>query len=64
MRTPLFIVVSKVTQVLGGILMVVTALRSGRDSAGGSIEYDSKKELSGGSIMVLYWKGYFCGMQI
>ena len=36
-RPPLFIVVSKVTQVLGDIYMVETLFRSGRDSSGGSI---------------------------
>ena len=52
-HVPLFIVVSKVTQVLGGIIMVATALMSVIDRAGGSIEYDSKKEVNGESIVVL-----------
>ena len=52
-RPPLFIVVFKVTQVLGGLQMVATVSRSGRDSAGGSIECESEKEVSGESIVVL-----------
>ena len=35
MRAPLFIAVSKVTQVLGGLRMVAKAFRSGRDIEGG-----------------------------
>ena len=42
-RPHLFIVVSNVTQVLGGLRMVATALRIIRDSAGGSIDYESEK---------------------
>ena len=41
-----------------------TPLGSGRDSAGGSIECDSEKEVSGESIVVLSWKGHFSGTQI
>ena len=37
LRPPLFIVVFKVTQVLGGLRMLVTVFRSVRDSSGGSI---------------------------
>ena len=59
----MFIVVSKVTQVLGGLQMVVTVLRSGRDSAGGSIEYEREKGVSGESIAVVSWKGHFCDTQ-
>ena len=33
--------------------------RSGRYSAGGSIGYDIEKEVSGESIVLLSWKGYF-----
>ena len=62
-RSPLYIFVSKVTQVLVGLQMVATALRGGRDSAGGSIECESEKEVSGGSIVALSWKGNFGGTQ-
>ena len=48
---------------LGGLRMLATALRSGRDSAGGSIECDIEKEVSGESIVVISWKGNFCGTQ-
>ena len=43
--------------------MVKMALRSGKDSAGGSIEFKSEKEVSGEYIVVLSWKGHFYGMQ-
>ena len=43
--------------------MVATALRSGRDSAGGSIEFASKKEVIAKTIVVLYWKGHICRTQ-
>ena len=43
--------------------MASMKLKSGRDSAGGSIEYDSEKEVSDGSIVVLSWKGFFFGTQ-
>ena len=59
----LFIVVSKVTQVMGGLQIVATSSSSGRDSTGSSIEYDSKKEVSGESIVVISWKGHFCRTQ-
>ena len=39
------------------------ALRSGRDRAGGSIECEREKEVSGDSIVVLSWKGHFGGTQ-
>ena len=38
-------------------------LRSARDSAGGSIECESEKEVSRESIVVLSWKGHFDGTQ-
>ena len=44
--------------------MAETALRIGSDNKGGSIKYESEKEVSGESIVVLYWKGHFCGTQI
>ena len=43
--------------------MVATKLRSSRDIVFGSIDYDSEKEVSGESIVVLSWKGNFCGTQ-
>ena len=43
--------------------MVTTELRSGRESAGGSIEYESDKEVCGESIVVISWKGHFGGTQ-
>ena len=43
--------------------MVATELSSGRDTTGGSIECVSEKEVSGESIVVLYWKGHFGGTQ-
>ena len=54
---PFFIVISKVTQVLGGLRMAATASRSGRDSAGGSLECVREKEVIGESIVVLSYKG-------
>ena len=62
-RDPLlFIVVSKVTQVVGGLQMVATALISIRDIPGGSIEYESEKGVIDESIAVLSWKVHFCGL--
>ena len=43
--------------------MVATALSSGRDITGGSIECESEKEVSGDSIVVLSWKVHFGGTQ-
>ena len=43
--------------------MVATSLRSGRDSSGGSIGFESEKEVSCESIVVLSWKGHFVGTQ-
>ena len=57
------IVVSKVTQVLGGLLIVSTSFRSGADISVGSIEYESEKEVSGESTVVVSWKGHFDGTQ-
>ena len=41
--------------------MVEMELMSDRDRKGGSIEYDSDKEVIGESIVVLSWKGHFTG---
>ena len=43
--------------------MVSTALSSGIDKVGVSIEFDSEKEVSGESIVVLSWKGHYGGTQ-
>ena len=43
--------------------MVATVFMSGRDSLGGLIEYESEKEVSGESIVVVSWKGHFGGTQ-
>ena len=43
--------------------MVTTALRYGKVSAGGLIECENDKEVSGESIVVLSWKGHFGGTQ-
>ena len=59
----MLIVVYKVTQVMGDIQMMSTEFKSGRDSSCGSIEYESNKEVSGESIVVLSWKGHFFGTQ-
>ena len=48
---------------LGGLRIVATSWRSGRDSVGVSIDYDIEKEVSGESIVVVSWKGHFCRMQ-
>ena len=37
--------------------------RIGRDITGGSIDYDIDKEVIGESIVVVSWKGHFCGTQ-
>ena len=42
-----------------GLQMVTTALRCGKVRAGGLIECENDKEVSGESIVVLSWKGYF-----
>ena len=43
--------------------MMATVFRSVIDSAGGSIECESDKKVSGDSIVVLSWKGHLCGTQ-
>ena len=58
-RAQLFIAVSRVIQVLGGLQMVEMSFRSGRDVACGSVECDSEKEVGGESIVVLSSKGHF-----
>ena len=43
--------------------MAATSLRSGIDSAGGSIECESEKDMSGEPIVVFSWKENFGGNQ-
>ena len=43
--------------------MISTALSSVKDKVGVSIEFDSEKEVSGESIVVLSWKGHYGGTQ-